>query len=135
MLIKTYWMNIQEERRRSGSIAKPKPAAKRRKESVEDTDDDINEVAPTKKRGRPSKAASTLDASDEEEEDQPNKQKKPRKSAVAAKNVKRTNEPDAMAVTYTDMGKYKNAKGWENVVASIDTVEVQKGDLYIYFTL
>ncbi|KAI0630588.1 hypothetical protein C8Q77DRAFT_1134123 [Trametes polyzona] len=136
-LIKEFWKN-----KKGGPKGKPGP--KPRKSSVKDVDSDAASAsaasAPAaKKRGRPSKAAAAPQEESDEEEEQPQKQKKPRKSTgTAAKASRRTSNPDAMDEdeVYMDMHQFKDAKTWEHLVQSIDTVErTEDGHLYVYFTL
>ncbi|KAI8969377.1 hypothetical protein BD414DRAFT_518579 [Trametes punicea] len=138
-LIAEFWKRNKKGARKSD--VKPKGAPRPRKSSVKDADSDIEEVAPAKKRGRPSKSTPARDTS--EDEDGSHKQKKPRKSTASAAKAATTNRrksnSDAMDMdedVYIDMRKYKDASSWEHLVESIDTVErTDDGELYVYFTL
>ncbi|KAI0331644.1 hypothetical protein GY45DRAFT_1369801 [Cubamyces sp. BRFM 1775] len=140
-LIADFWRKHKKSNRKSD--AKPKASAKAAKSSVKDAESEpeVEEAPPAKKRGRPSKAGTARDASDEEEEDKSRKQKKPRKSTgSAAKSTgRRKSNADAMDEdedTYADMRKLKDLASWEHLVDRIDTVErTESGDLFVYFTL
>ncbi|CDO69648.1 hypothetical protein BN946_scf184851.g36 [Trametes cinnabarina] len=140
-LIDEFW---RKSNKKGGRKSEPKAKAtpKPRKSSVKDVDSDVEETAPPKKRGRPSKSTPARDNSEEQDEESVPKQKKPRKSAggSAAKTTSRR-KSNASAMdeddeTFADMRRFKDAASWENLVESIDTVErTEDGNLYVYFTL
>lgn len=88
-----------------------------------------------KKRGRPKKdelPSDKLEARDEDEGEQRGK-KKPRKSnGLSRQDNKR--EPDDEE-TFGNMKKHMKVPSWEELIQSIDTVEREDGELYVFFTL
>ncbi|KAF8141912.1 hypothetical protein EV363DRAFT_1425922 [Boletus edulis] len=137
-LIDRFWAEKKKSKpgpRKSEPIkSKPKPVEKpSRKSLIELVDSSVEPEIHVKKRGRAKKDEQPSDKIEtrDEDEDEHRAKKKPRRSNGLPRQEKRESDED----TVGNMKKHMKAPSWEELIDTIDTVEREEDELYVFFTL
>ncbi|VDC03346.1 unnamed protein product [Peniophora sp. CBMAI 1063] len=147
-LIEEYWQKRGKKNPHAHLKPEPEENEDEEMQDVEATPEPEPEPAPApKKRGRPSKAASSPERrkSEPTEESEPKKRGRKSNGATTAsapptKKARRTSSPAPPVVTETvvhptKLANWKNRENWDNSIIEITTIEHDKEKLYVYFKL
>ncbi|KAG6374782.1 hypothetical protein JVT61DRAFT_4160 [Boletus reticuloceps] len=137
-LIDRFWAEKKKSKpgpRKSEPIkSRPKSVEKpSRKSLIELVDSSVEPEIHVKKRGRSKKDEQPSDKMEtrDEDEDAHRAKKKPRRSNGLPRQEKRESDEDIVG----NMKKHMKVPSWEELIDTIDTVEREEEELYVFFTL
>lgn len=134
-LVEEYWRKNPQKKAPRKSVDKKTPK-KARTSAVPEDESEADEPPTTKKRTRKSEVHNieNTDMDVDEVVEKPSKKAKTNSTTSKAKRNK-SPTPEEEEVFLSSMKEYEHLKSWEGLIKSVDTVEMEKKDLMVFFTL